>query len=601
MSPSGAPAPVAVAAAWIGMAGAMVLAAGDYRLPVVVAAGVLAMAAVGVDVSVGSAGMLVFSAPAFMQIGAFASALVSVRSGLPAGIAPGAGIAAGLAAGLVLAAVVAVALRRVSGVGVALLTLFVFQLVRGIARQQEVLGGTIGLSGVPPFQVGTFRAETAESQAVVVAIGLAAVLAVVTRYLRSDAGRELLAVRADPVAAEACGVSAVRRRTEAFVLGSLCSTLAGSLYAHTLGFTSADALGLGVLMDLLLMVFLGGAGSLWGTVIGALAVRLVPELWAVPERLEVLARGATFLVVLAVVPGGLAGAVKAVGLRLRRQCSVSAARPDPAPLVSRWRPPPGEDGGPVLEVSGVSRAFGPVLALDGVDLALQPGELCAVVGANGAGKTTLYNVIAGLVRPDAGRVRLGGVDVTALPAHRRARLGVTRTFQEVRLFPGLTVLDHAVVGTGVANGNRTMRALWTGAGASTTGTAARTAAEDALAATGLTPLAAGSVGGLPFGWQRRVELARCLAARPVLILLDEVASGLSTAERRELLDVIRAIAGRAAILLIEHDVDFVLALESRVVVLDQGRVVFDGPASAAVGDATAAGAYWSRAGAEEQP
>lgn len=599
MRPPGVPAPRAVAAAWLAMVGVMVLVAGDYRLPVVVGAGVLAVAAVGVDVSVGSAGMLVFSAPAFVQIGGFASALVAVRSGLPAGVATAAGIAAGLAIGLVVALALAVALRRVSGVGVALLTLFAFQFVRGVARQQDVLGGTIGLSGVPPFQIGGFRAETPEAQAVVVAACLAAVLAVVTRYLRSDAGRELLAVRADPLAAAACGVSAARRRTEAFVLGSLCATLAGSLYAHTLGFFSADSVGLGVLMDLLLMVFLGGAGSLWGAVIGALAVRLVPELWAVPERLEVLARGTAFLGVLAVAPGGLAGAVKAGSRRLRRRSPPTVAAPDPSSLATKW-PPAGGEAEPVLEVSEVSRAFGPVVALDGVNLVVQPGELCAVVGSNGAGKTTLYNVIAGLVRPETGRVQLRGADVTGLSAHRRARLGVTRTFQEVRLFPGLAVLDHAVLGTGAANVVGIAGALRAGTAGTRPGTPARARADDALAATGLTPLAAAAVDGLPFGWQRRVELARCLAGRPSVILLDEVASGLSAAERGELLEVIRTVAGRAAILLIEHDVDFVLALDCRVVVLDGGRVVFDGPASAAVHDPTAGAAYWSGADAGER-
>ena len=256
---------------------------------------------------------------------------------------------------------------------------------------------------------------------------------------------------------------------------------------------------------------------------------------------------------------------------------------------------------PVLEVSGLRRTFGAVRALDGVDLVLRPGELCAVVGANGAGKTTLYNAVAGLVRPEAGDVRLGGVDGTAMPAYRRARLGLTRTFQEVRLFPELTVLDHALLGTGVANRLGALQALRNGADRSRPGTAARIAADDALAATGLTPLARAAVDGLPFGWQRRVELARCLAARPALILLDEVASGLSATERAELLDVVRAVAGRVAVLVVEHDVDFVLALDCRVVVLDQGRVIFDGPGSAAVRDAAAVGAYWSGAEMGDEP
>lgn len=593
-----APAPRrgAVIAAWVATALLMAAFAGDYRLSVLVGAGVLAVAAVGVDLSVGSAGMLVFSAPAFMLVGALASAWVGLRTDLPGTAATVVGVVGGLAIGLVLAVLVGRTLRRVTGVGVALLTLFVLHLVRGVVRQQESLGGSLGLAGVPPLQLGPFRADTLGRQAVVVLVCLAVVLAALTRFVRSGPGLELRAARGDQPAAAACGVSAERRRFEAFVLGSLCATLAGSLYAHTLGYISADTAGLAVLMDLLLMVFVGGAGSVWGALVGALLVRMIPELYPGPERFDVLARGAVFLLILTLAPGGLAAAAESIRTRTRRPRGSRSGVPqfrglEPRNASCRPGPPRADEPRPgcVLEAEGVARSFGGVRALEWIDLSIDAGEVCAVIGPNGAGKTTLFNVLAGTVEPERGRIRLAGVDITGLPPERRARLGMARTFQEVRLFPGLTVLEHVLVGTRVANDLGVGARLARPADGSPE---ARAAARDALRITGLADVADTPAERLPFGLQRRVELARALAGRPQVLLLDEPGSGLSATERSELAAVIRQLgAGRCAVVLVDHNLDFVFDLARRVVVLDRGSLVFDGPVEAAFDDAAVAAAY----------
>jgi branched-chain amino acid transport system permease protein len=556
VKPAAAPQPAAVIVAWLALTAVMVAAGGGYRLNIAVGAAVLAVAAVGVDVCVGSDGLLVFSSPAFMLVGGLASALVTRHSGLNPTAATLAGLAAGLAAGAILAVAVGTVLRRVHGIGVALVTLFVFQLVRGVARQQESLGGTLGLSGVPPFELGPFRAASPATQALVVMTALALVLALATWFVRSTRGLELRAGAGDATAAAASGIAVGRRRMQAFAFGSLCATLAGSLYAHMLGYVSADAFGLAILMDLLLMAFLGGAGSLWGVVPGALAVGVIPDLWLGPSRFDMLIRGAAFVAVLTVAPAGLAGAVRRFTRRRDRAPATSPSLPRSAAPVPADHP-----DGPVVEAAGLVHSFGTVRALDDVELTLHPGEVCAIIGANGAGKTTLFNVLSGHLRPDAGRIAFRGADITGAGPGACARLGIARTFQEVRLFPGLSVFEHALVGTGSPHQ-----------------AAAADTAREVLEFTGLCTVADVSGDELPFGWQRRVELARSLSAGPALLLLDEPASGLSATERVDLAEMLRRVPGRPAVLLVEHDVTFALSVASRVIVLEAGHVLFDGPA-----------------------
>lgn len=556
MKPSPAPRLGAVVGAWLALGLVMMATGGEYRLSLAVGAAILAIAAVGVDVCVGSAGLLVFSSPAFMLVGGLSSALVARHGGFGPTATTLVGLAAGLFAGAVLAVAVGAMLRRVHGIGVALVTLFVLQLVRGVARQQEVFGGTLGLSGVPPFQIGAFRAATPASQALMVMTALAVVLLTACLLVRSRRGLEMRATAGDATAAGAAGIAVGRRRAEAFVFGSLCATLAGSLYAHALGYVSADAFDVSTLADLLLMVFLGGAGSVWGTVPGAVAVGFLPDLWLGLTSFDTLVRGAAFLAVLTLAPAGLAGAVRRTGRSSTRGTDAGRTA---APLRSgetdaAWSPDPVPGDGPVLEATGLVHTFGAVRALDGVTLALPSGEICAVIGANGAGKTTLFNLVSGHLHADRGRISVCGTDITRATPRACAGRGVARTFQEVRLFPGLSVLEHLTVAA-----------------------AAPDVARLVLDFTALGPVAGLIADELPFGLQRRVELARALAAAPALLLLDEPASGLSDAERADLARLLRRLTGGPAVLLVEHDVAFALSVATRVIVLDAGQVLFDGP------------------------
>ncbi|MEV7628754.1 ABC transporter ATP-binding protein [Actinoplanes sp. NPDC089786] len=249
-------------------------------------------------------------------------------------------------------------------------------------------------------------------------------------------------------------------------------------------------------------------------------------------------------------------------------------------------------GGAALTVSGASRAFGGVFAVRDADLAVAPGELRAVIGPNGAGKSTLFGLIGGQLAPDAGSVLLDDLRIDRLPAHRRARLGVGVVFQAARVFPGMTTLENVMVGAHATTRAGFLAAAFRLPAHRREEREIRERAADCLRRTGLEDWAHRPAEELPLGQQRALQLARALCGRPRLLLLDEPASGLRTAERERLADLVEDLRGDGlTILLVEHDVAFVMRLADRVTVLDLGRVIADGTAAEIRADPRVVGAY----------
>jgi ABC-type branched-subunit amino acid transport system ATPase component len=240
---------------------------------------------------------------------------------------------------------------------------------------------------------------------------------------------------------------------------------------------------------------------------------------------------------------------------------------------------------PVLETRGVTRRFGGLSAVDGVSLSFAPGERCALVGPNGAGKTTYVDLLTGVQRPDAGRVLLAGRDVTARPAHDRARSGLSRTFQVTRLFPRLTPRESVSLALCERSGTgwRPWRDAIAAAGPATTGRLLR--------ACGLERWADEPAGHLPYGRARMLEIALALAQEPRVMILDEPAAGVPDAERRDILDLLAALPAETCVILVEHDMDLVFSFARRIVVLAAGAVLADGPPAAIAADPAVQRAY----------
>ena len=231
---------------------------------------------------------------------------------------------------------------------------------------------------------------------------------------------------------------------------------------------------------------------------------------------------------------------------------------------------------PLLELHGLTRRYAGLVAVDGVNMQVQPGGVHAVIGPNGAGKTTLFNLVSGLVAPSAGRITLEGRDVTALPPDRRAALGLGRTFQNIRVFAGMTVLENALTGL---HAHLHAGLLSTVLRLPRFRAAERGAVQQARAALDLVGLANKAdwrAGALSYGDQRRLEIARAMAPSPRLLLLDEPAAGMNPAETEALATLVRSLRGRTTVLLVEHDMGFVMDISDRVTVLNFGRLIHEG-------------------------
>ena len=236
---------------------------------------------------------------------------------------------------------------------------------------------------------------------------------------------------------------------------------------------------------------------------------------------------------------------------------------------------------PLLETAGLTRRFGGLVAVDGLALAIAPGEVHGLIGPNGAGKTTVLNLLSGHIRPSAGQIRLGAQDITRATPERRARAGMSRTFQNLKLFRAMSARENVMVGLHATTRSEVLAALLRLPRQRREEASIRDAADDALEFVGLADIADQPAGSLPYGHQRLLEIARAIVGRPKLLLLDEPAAGLNGAEAVQLVALIRRIRARGiTIALVEHHMDVVMPTCDRITVLNHGRHLADGtPAS----------------------
>jgi branched-chain amino acid transport system permease protein len=534
---------------------------------------VYAVAVLGVNLVMGYAGLVSLGHAGFAAVGAYVAAIAMAELGLSFWIAlPLSGLAAA-ACGVVLG----LPSLRLGPLHVAMVT-FGFGWVIVLVAQNwlDVTNGPNGLAVAPPRAFG-IDLYAPDFHVAVVAITLA--LFILARNLVASVhGRALMAIRESEMAAQAMGVDLAFYKTLAFALGALYAGLSGALFAGLSHFVNPDAFHFGVSILYVTVAILGGMGYLAGSAIGGVLMAAMPEVLRGTGEFKDLLTGSLLLLLLIFLPHGLAGFADRRGWLPRRPdpppAVVRTARPTPATV--RAAPPTG--AAPLLEVDQVTVSFGGLTALKEVSLAVNRGEIVGLIGPNGAGKTTLFNAVTGLYRAASGTVRLEGRDIGRVAAHERTRLGLARTFQNPELFRTLTVLENVLVGA------HTMQ--WPGLLASTLGTPLTRAAEAAhrarareLAAfAGLAQWIDRRAESLSFGHQRMLEIARALAAEPKLLLLDEPAAGLTSAEAEFLMDLIRRIRAElgVSVLLIAHTMRVVMGLSDRIVVLDHGERIAEG-------------------------
>ena len=517
--------------------------------------------ATGLNVLMGLTGQTSIGHVGFFAIGAYTTAILTKSAGV--GFWP-ALVAAGVLAAVV-GGVLALPALRLSGPYLAMITLaFAFVIEHGATEWRGLTGGSNGIMGMPPVSVAGVALD-ARTLAAVIAVVTAGGVAVFRLMSRSGWGYAMRAVRDAETAAAGLGLHTITIRWTAFVVSAAYAGVAGGLFAPLTGFVSPETFPLITSIIFVLVVIVGGQGTVTGPLVGAVIVVLLPEVLSSLAEYRLLLFGALLFVVLLIAPRGVVGALAA---------RFAQGRPTPAPdrvdvalLLERGPAGASDD----LVVENLSRAFGGVRAVSGVGFSARRGRITSVIGPNGAGKTTLINLISGVIRADAGRARLGARDLSGLPAHAVARAGVARTYQTSQLFAGMSVLDNVLVG--LQRGRL---------GSPVTPRRAGTSPDIAVAASLLDFVGyAGSLdapaGALPHVDRRLVEIARALATRPAALLLDEPAAGLSAEDTRRVGALLRAIAARGvAVLLVEHDMELVMAVSTHVVVLDAGLVLAEG-------------------------
>jgi branched-chain amino acid transport system permease protein len=549
----------ALAAAGLATAAALpLLALPAYVVSLLMQASTYAIAVLGLVVCLGHAGQINLAQAAFFGLGAYGVGLGTAAYGLPFGLALAIGLALAALAGMALG----LAALRIGGHYLAMVTI-TFQTIFSLVLINWV-SFTHGPDGVPnigrPAPFGHALddgAYLALSILALTCVGLAVLALPDTRL-----GRAMRALRDNELAAGVVGVDTFRTKVVAFALSSVLGALGGGLFAGGFSYVSPDQFTFGESVVFLTMVLLGGVGSPFGAMLGTALLILLPEWLRFLKVVYLAVYGAAVILIMVFMPEGIWGFVA----RQRRRWKRGPAPPGavaPLPLVHRSAREPGRT---VLATEDLSKHFGGLKALDGVSFAVRANDVHALIGPNGSGKTTLLNVLSGLYRPTRGRIVLDGRDLAGMPPHRRAGLGLGRTFQNIRLFTAMTVLENVMVGA-----ERPRNPDLGGEGA------LERQALAALDFVGLKDRANAETRSLSYGHQRLLEIARTLAGSPQLILLDEPGAGLNHVEKAELVALLRRLKGHGlTILIIDHDVAMVEQVADRITVLDFGKRIADG-------------------------
>jgi ABC-type branched-subunit amino acid transport system ATPase component len=388
-----------------------------------------------------------------------------------------------------------------------------------------------------------------------------------------------LAIKENESAAQTAGFNVPVWRTAVFALSAVAAGIAGVFFTHQNAYINSDAFTLNLTLSLLVATVIGGLGTSYGPLIGTMITLAIAEFIASLYDISLLVYGSILLAVLLLVPEGAIGILRRIGAiaglnrRPARGQDFAISGTPPESAIAGSRAP--TLGGPVLEITRLSKSYSGVKALRDISISIAPGTVHALIGPNGAGKSTLINCVSGLYSSDGGSVRLGGRDVTSEPAHVRADLGMARTFQNLQLVPSLTVIENVMLGVGAQRSWLHDLAAWLVS--PQFDAVERRRAYKLLAAFRLDHLCDVQPADLPYGHRKLAELARAIAEEPIVMLLDEPIAGLNDAEAHEIAEVIGAIRNRGTtILLVEHNMDFVMRLSDRVSVLDHGEKIAEG-------------------------
>ncbi len=534
--------------------------------------GLYTLVVLGLVLLTGIAGLTSFGQAAFVGLGAYTAAYLT----LTYAVSPWLTVFAGLVITTVFALVVGWVTLRMSGHYLPLATIAWGLSLYYLLGNMETLGKYDGLMGVPAIYFFDIELNTGRHfyYLLWVIVMLAAIG--VTHLLDSRTGRAIRALKGGVTMAEAMGVNTFGYKVKVFLIAALLASVSGWLFAHFQRSVNPSPFGIKMSIEYLFMAVIGGVSHVWGALIGAGLVKVLedqlqawlPKLLGASGNYEVIVFGILLVLVLKYARDGIWDFVEQ---RLPRRVRVRDWG-DAARLPESVKPKHGEV---VLDVQAVRKEFGGLVAVNDVSFKVRAGEIVGLIGPNGAGKSTTFNLVTGVLPATRGEVRLRGERIDALRSRQIARRGVSRTFQHVKMIPTMTVLENVALGAHLRGSGGVARAMLRLDRAEERRLLRE--AERQIVRIGMQDLMHELAGNLALGQQRLMEIARALAADPALLLLDEPAAGLRLLEKQGLADVLRLLRDEGmSILLVEHDMDLVMGLVDRIVVMEFGTLLLEG-------------------------
>jgi branched-chain amino acid transport system permease protein len=568
-----------------------------YQMGLMMRCMILMIVTIGLNILIGHAGLVSLGQAALYGLGAYVAAWLAVKQGaqfLPA-------VAAGIIATAIFGAILAYPTVRVRGVYLAVITIafgLVFQNI--LVEWLSVTGGTQGLIGIPRGNV--FGVSLTRPIYFWVVAGCL-ILAFIVQYniIHSRYGRAMRATAQSENAAKALGINLAGTRTLAFVISAALAGLAGGLYTFLNLFVNYETFTFFHSVTFLLMVILGGTGTLAGPVVGTSILVYIAEILQDLQEWQILAYGVLLAVVMFVMPRGIVGAVGELYARLttKSRARKTQSWPNRSVPLAEIHGEGTERAQLVLKTEGLTLRFGGLTAVDNVKLEVWSGTVHALIGPNGAGKSSVLNLISGFYTPTSGTISFFGNSIAGHPSHELARRGIARTFQNTELFGQMSVLENVLVGFHAHYRNTLFETLFRLPRFGHEERRFLAQAHQLLNFVGLSDYAEEEARNLPFGHQRRLEIARALALRPKLLLLDEPAAGLTHGEIEDLKALIRLLADNGVtVILVEHHVEMVMTVSDHVTVLDYGRVIASGSAAQVQDNPQVIEAYFGTGGAE---
>lgn len=559
----------------------------DFTIVLLCYIGLYSMVALGLVMLTGVGGMTSFGQAAFVGVGAYATAWVCTS---PVAVQALGGIFGmqglpwlGLLLGFLITFVIAWALGSVTvklqGHYLPLCTIAWGLSLYYLFGNMEFLGGQTGLTGIPAIKIAGLDLSSSRTMGVVIWVVMLLAMWLLYNLLDSREGRAIRSLKGGQVMAESMGINTARYRVKLFVLAALLATLSGWLYAHMQRFVSPAPFNLNIGIEYLFMAVVGGAGHLWGAVLGATIITMLkeklqdilPALLGSNGNFEIIVFGALMVLVLQRFAQGLWPTLQHLTAGLIRQPE-KKIKAEPKPLDQRPLP---AAGSVLLNAEHVTKRFGGLVANNDVTMDLKAGEVHALIGPNGAGKSTFFNMISGVDFPTEGKVQILGQVMGDAPARRFAALGMSRTFQHVRLLGQRSVLENVALGA-----HQRAHKGWLASMLRMDRHEEAALLDEArkqIERCGLGAFADVPAASLALGQQRIVEIARALASRPSVLLLDEPAAGLRHLEKQALADLLRQLRAEGlGILVVEHDMEFVMNLADRITVLEFGTVIAAG-------------------------